>query len=196
LIQVAAILAAGASRRLGLPKQLLRLPNGLSLLQHSVQQALDAHVTACAVVTGRNAVVVADHLSGLPVSCIPSENAEEGVAASVRAAAAWAQRQRADALLLCVCDQPRLTSQHLAALLAASQRHRQPAASFYADKPAVPAVFTRPYFAQLRQLHGDQGAGALLAQAQHVELVVWPEGELDIDTVADWTKASALLQPR
>lgn len=171
-----------------MPKQLLRLPGGTSLLRHSVEQALAARPTACAAITGSNAVAVAQTLDGLSVELVPSQAPEEGVAASIRAATAWATAQHADALLLCVCDQPLLTAQHLSLLLEASRRRKRLAASFYAGVHGVPAVFPRAYFPRLRELHGDQGAGALLATAPHVEAVTWPDGELDIDTAADWAK--------
>jgi molybdenum cofactor cytidylyltransferase len=196
LIEVAAVLAAGASRRLGMPKQLLRLPSGTPLLRHSVEQALAAGPVACAAITGSNATAVAQTLDGLPVHLVPSQAPEEGIAASIRAATSWASAQHADALLLCVCDQPLLTARHLSALLEASRRRKRPAASFYAGAHAVPAVFPRAYFPRLHELHGDQGAGALLAAAPYVESVDWPEGELDIDTAADWARAALSLPDR
>ena len=179
-----------------MPKQLLRLPGGTPLLRHSVEQVLGAGPAACAAITGSNATVVAQTLDGLPVHLVQSQAPEEGIAASIRAATVWASEQHADALLLCVCDQPLLTAHHLSTLLEASRRRKRPAASFYAGVHAVPAVFPRAYFPRLRELHGDQGAGALLATTPYVELVDWPEGELDIDTAADWARATLNLPDR
>jgi CTP:molybdopterin cytidylyltransferase MocA len=194
--EVAAVLAAGSSSRLGVPKQLLRLPSGACLVRHSTEQALAVCPSACAVVAGKNAKAVEPSLQGLPVTLLPSEDPDEGIAASIRAAAAWADAQHASALLLCVCDQPLLSAQHLTALLETWRKRARPAASLYGGQRAVPAVFPSEYFPSLLALRGDRGAAALLRAAPSVALVPWPEGELDVDTPEDWAKVAGYTGPR
>ncbi|MDF3066573.1 MAG: nucleotidyltransferase family protein [Polyangiaceae bacterium] len=185
---VAAILAAGSSQRLGRPKQLLRLPSGTTLVRHTAEQVLQSGAQRCAVVLGAQADAVEHALGGLSFEARYSEDPAEGVAASLRAAAAWATEERANALLLCVCDQPRIGAAHLKALISTWREEQCAVASSYADKRAVPAVLPSEYFPALRALRGDADAATLLQKAVRVELIPWPDGELDIDTPSDADK--------
>lgn len=183
-----AVLAAGASRRLGAPKQMLRLPRGQTLLEHSMQALADSSVVRAGVVLADPATVMRTPPHVRHVERLVSENPAEGIAASVRAAAKWARFQQADALLICVCDQPAISAAHLDRLLMSFGDHRCPVASRYGGKNGVPAIFPRGYFDDLCTLGGDVGAAGLLRGAARVVGVEWPEGELDVDTHDDWQR--------
>jgi CTP:molybdopterin cytidylyltransferase MocA len=169
------ILAAGASTRMGAPKQLLAL-GGEPLVRAIAREALASRCTRVAVVLGAHADAIAPALDGLAVTIVRNEQWQEGMASSVRCAAAWAGE--ADALLLMVCDQPRLTAAHLDALIAAGPF----AASAYAGTLGVPALLPRRMYGALLRSEGDRGARGLLAGATPVP---WPDGELDLDTPTD-----------
>ena len=171
----AVILAAGTSRRLGRPKQLVEL-DGEPLVRRIARIAL----TACdpvAVVSG--AVPLDGPLSGLPVEIVENVFWTEGIASSIRAGIAWAEP--ADAAVLLTCDQVLLDTAHLRALLHASGDGRL-AASRYAGILGIPAVFPRAFFPVLLALSGDRGAQPLLEPAIPVD---WPAGARDLDTLAD-----------
>lgn len=184
-----AILAAGASRRLGQPKQLV-LIEGQPLVRHVVLLAQAAGCEQVAVVLGCHAQQVAAALSGMPCQLLDNVDWAEGVAASVRSAARWAEDQRFTALMLLVCDQLQLSAAHLVQLW--SEWHAAPeipVASAYAGTLGVPAIFPRAYYAALLQLRGDQGAGRLLRSgASRVTQIAWPAGESELDTPDDLTK--------
>lgn len=183
---VAAVLAAGSSRRLGAPKQLLPLGGDRSLVHHAAAEALASGAERVAVIVGAHAAAVSRAVADLDVELVNNLDHAEGLASSIRAAVAWARYSRARALLLSLCDQPRLSRLHLRRLLErARARDDWPAASFYAGKPAAPAVFPARYFDALFTLKGDQGAASLLRSSPELSLVAWPEGELDVDTRAD-----------
>ena len=176
----AAILAAGESRRLGRPKQLLPF-RGTTLLRAI---ACEACISACdrvAVVVGAHAASVAGTVQGLPVAVVPNVLWQEGMAASIRCAVAWAVRGGSDALALLVCDQPALNAAHLDRLVAEYRVHRHPIASRYAGALGVPAVFGAAEFPQLFALSGDIGARRVLA-ATRPHAVDWPDGACDVDT--------------
>ena len=174
------VLAAGASRRLQQPKQLL-LHRGEPLVRQAATAACQSNAATCAVVVGAHATAVSVALSGLPLEIIENGNFAEGLASSIRVALAWAEQRRCSALLLALCDQPRLTTAHLDRLIRA-HRGALTVASRYAGKNGVPALFPEARFAELAELRGDVGASALLNRNAPVTSVPWPEGELDVDT--------------
>ncbi|MEO7093942.1 MAG: nucleotidyltransferase family protein [Polyangiales bacterium] len=178
---VGAILAAGSSSRLGRPKQLVPVA-GEPLLRRTARLALATSCTATAVVVGAHAGEVTPAVAGLAVTTLVNEAWPEGVASSIRAATMWAEAQSASALLLMVCDQPRLTTEHLAALLAEHARTGAVVGSAYRGTVGVPAVFPASSFAALGALHGDRGARALLAGAAAIS---WDDGAVDVDSEAD-----------
>ena len=171
------ILAAGASRRLGYPKQLVA-PRGISLVRRAVTAAKDSRCDAVCVVTGAHAEAVAREADGAAV--VHNEGWEEGIASSIRCGVLWAEAAGHDVVVLCVCDQPRLSGAHIDALLGAFCGAA--VASRYSGTLGVPAVFGRAQFADLLTLTGDRGARRLLAGAAAVD---WPCGAVDVDTVDD-----------
>ncbi|HWC00134.1 MAG TPA: NTP transferase domain-containing protein [Bryobacteraceae bacterium] len=96
-----------------------------------------------------------------------------------------------DAVLLLVCDQPRLTAEHLRELLdrhAAGRTGGEIAitASTYAQRNGVPAVFSTKLLPELLAVTGDHGARDLIrAHARQVQGIPWAAGEFDIDRPED-----------
>ena len=185
----AIILAAGESRRLGQPKQLLKY-RGETLLARAVRLANEAGASAVLVVLGAN--FEATHAAIDASNAIPVHNDRwrQGIASSIEAGmrALSVCAPEADGVLLMGCDQPRLTADHLCALIAAfeSQSTAVIAASSYAGVQAVPAVFPRAAFAELSGLRGDKGARSVIeSAARPVVASEFPGGEVDIDSPAD-----------
>ncbi|HEY3668378.1 MAG TPA: nucleotidyltransferase family protein [Polyangiaceae bacterium] len=176
-----AILAAGASRRLGQPKQLL-LHRGQPLVRWAAQCVWQSKAARCAVVVGAQADAVRAALGALSLELIDNKEWQEGIASSIRAAVAWARDARCAALLLTLCDQPRLSSAHLDRLLLEHEWCGLAVGSGYGGKQGVPALFPQAYFEALGALRGDSGASALLNGEEPVASVPWPDGELDVDT--------------
>jgi xanthine dehydrogenase accessory factor len=179
-----ALLAAGSSLRLGQPKQLLR-QRGEPLVRRAMQQLMAANCQAFAAVVGYRAEDIATALSGLAITRLDNPAWDEGIASSLRVAVAWAQRTRADALLIAVCDQPRLSSSHLDALLRAQRSAGGCVASGYAGTCGVPAILDRSCFDELLALRGDRGAASVLRARPDLVVVDWPEGAEDVDTAED-----------
>lgn len=184
-----AILAAGASRRLGQPKQLVEVA-GQPLVRRAALLARAAGCEQIAVVVGCGAAQVAAAVSGAPCELLDNPAWQEGVAASVRTAARWAESQGFAALMLLVCDQLRLNAAHLQQLWSSWQADPgATVASSYGGTLGVPAIFPRAQFAALLQLHGDQGAARLLrAEPTRVLQLAWPDGEVELDTPDDLAK--------
>jgi CTP:molybdopterin cytidylyltransferase MocA len=172
----AVILAAGASTRLGEPKQLAML-GGERLLERAVRVAVEAGCTPVVVVLGAEAERILAECDFRTADVVINEAWREGMAASIRAGVA-AIAGVCDAAVVMTCDQPAVTADHLRKLAATCGE--VPAASAYAGRKGVPACFAAGHFAELMNLHGDAGARSLLESAQAVDL---ESGELDIDTL-------------
>jgi len=90
-------------------------------------------------------------------------------------------------VMVLVCDQPRLSAEHLRALLTQHRISAVPiTASVYAGKAGVPAVFAREVFPELAGLQGDRGARDLIRRhADRVEGIAWSDGSADLDVPED-----------
>jgi molybdenum cofactor cytidylyltransferase len=93
-----------------------------------------------------------------------------------------------DAVILMVCDQPALTSDHLLKLVRKfSEKKKSIIASGYANSGGVPVLFGRSFFSNLLLLGDEQGAKKIIQQfPDQVETVDFPEGALDLDTEEDY----------
>ena len=184
----AVLLAAGASSRMGTAKQLLRI-GGESLVRRAVQTALASRCDRVLVVVGAHADRVRTELAGLPLRIVEAADWQEGLSASIRCgvAAARSDPPSADAVVLMVTDQPRMTTSHLDALVdALAEEAAERVASGYAGTVGVPALFGRRHFDALCSLRGDRGAKDLLQEDMGTLVTVpFPDAAFDVDTPED-----------
>lgn len=188
----AIVLAAGASRRYGSPKQLLRY-RGEFLVARGVRLARLAGADAVCVVLGYRADPIRRALlqgCASPDETIVVTNPRwrDGMGRSL-ACGIRALPEKARAVLVCVGDQPLMQVEDLARLVAAwrGSPHTVVAAR-YAGKLGVPAVFPRRWFSGLRRLRGDRGAQALLASARGVIGVPMARAAFDLDRPKDFAE--------
>jgi molybdenum cofactor cytidylyltransferase len=181
----AIVLAAGASRRFGSPKQLVQFERR-PLIQRVIAGATELTGAAVSVVLGAYAAEIAATLPPGSASIIINRDWQEGIASSIRAAVARLPGA-CDGVLLLLADQPLVGSHSLNRLAAAWRRQpRSIIASRYGAITGVPAIFPRWCFSDLASLCGDQGARILLRRyADHVVRLANPEAEVDIDYPED-----------
>ncbi len=181
-----AVLAAGSSSRLGQPKQLVVF-RGDTLVRRAVSAARASMCDAVVAVVGAYASLVEADLLGSGAEIVASYDWRDGMGASIRAAAEWAIAREHDALVLAVCDQPRLDARCLDALVQAwlAASPDSSVASAYAGVLGVPALFPKARFRELSAIDPARGASALLRGAVNVARVAWPEGAFDVDTARD-----------
>jgi molybdenum cofactor cytidylyltransferase len=182
----AIILAAGASRRLGRPKQLL-MHGGETLLGRAIRLAHEAGAGPVYAVLGAHSERISASIVSNGATIVVNDGWEQGIASSIHAGLR-ALDTKALGVLILSCDQPRLTAEHLRTLIEALVAQSVPAivASIYAGAHGVPAVFPRATFGDLLALKGDRGARALMNHPPCPLIAVpFPGGETDIDEPDD-----------
>lgn len=167
------VLAAGSSARLGSPKQLVHL-DGETLLHRAARIAIEVAPTI--VIVRQDAAAIRDTLRDLDVTFVENEEAGEGMASSIRHAAAATD----DDLLITLCDQPLITSTHLRALATAGAPI---AATAYSGTAGVPAFFAAKFRDELLALRGDVGAKSVIEKHRDVLVTIpFEAAALDVDT--------------
>lgn len=184
------VLAAGASRRLGRPKQFVRIA-GTALITRAIATALALRPGWLGVVTGAQASRIAAQLKGLPVHLVRARDWRAGMGASLRAGVRRVPRQ-ASRILVMTVDQWAIGPRDLARLLRTPARHA--AGAGYRDIIGVPAVFPAGLRPLLLRLGGDAGARALLA-APGVTRVPMPDAALDLDRPGDRPRSLRAARP-
>lgn len=181
------VLAAGSSRRLGRPKQLLPY-RGRPLLEAALGTARSCGADQLLVALGGASQDVRRQvdLTGFEIADNPAFTT--GCSSSI-AAAVPALAGDTDVLVLLLGDQPGVTVDAVRRLLAG--RGDAPlAVSRYDDGVGHPFAFGREVLPALRLLHGDKAVWKLLEQraAEVVEVRVPGPVPLDVDTQADYDR--------
>lgn len=183
------ILAAGASRRLGRPKQLLEI-DGRTLLRRTAELALSAAAGPVLVVLGARAEEMRPELAGLKVETIENPDWAEGMSTSLRAGIRRLETEQPPvaAVLVLLVDQPRVNIQLLDRLIRLYEERKPPVvASRYNGLNGVPAVFDRSLWEELKNIEGDRGARRVIRRYEKdMAIVDFPPAAEDIDTPEDW----------
>ena len=174
------VLAAGGSRRLGRPKQLVRCL-GEPLVRRAVRIAASLGPLWIGVVVGARAARVAAALRGSGAELVHAARWRDGLAASLAAGVRHTPRP-ARRLLVITVDQWRVSAADLARLMGAGRRGA--AAAAYGGRLGVPAVFPRRFWPALSRLRGDRGAYALLERGP-ATAVPMAAAAIDLDTPAE-----------
>jgi molybdenum cofactor cytidylyltransferase len=181
------VLAAGGSKRLGRPKQLL--PYGrATLLDHVLDTARSCPFDQLLCVIGGAAGDVRSTVDFGGVGVVENPDFGEGCSSSI-AAALDAVDPRCDVLVLMLGDQPEVTADTVAKLVA-GRGDAPVAACAYSDGRGHPLAFSRSLFAELASLHGDKAVWKLLDRHEAVAAGVPVDGPTprDVDTWDDYAQ--------
>jgi len=194
------VLAAGASSRMGTPKQLL--PIGQStLLDHVLAEALQSNLEMVVLVLGFKAEAIVkglkSNLRHPKLKVIQNKNYSQGISSSLISGLSVVEKD-SEGVMILLGDMPHITANLINLLL---HRYEQSplclAAVSSGGKRTHPVIIGRPFFSALHELRGDEGAKALFAEhAGHV-CMVEPFGEYDdsdIDTRDDYLELRRKLE--
>jgi molybdenum cofactor cytidylyltransferase len=195
----AVILAAGASTRLGKPKQLLQW-QGQTLLRSIAETAIAADCSPIVVVLGAYNEQIRAEVSDLPVQVVENSRWQMGIGSSIAAGvqALLHHSNTVSAAILLLCDQPLVSWQTIQQLKSIYYFTNKPiVASSYQNTIGVPALFQAQLFPELVKLQPFAGAKSVIQRyLDVVEILDFPSGEVDIDTPQDYQWAlSNFLMP-
>jgi molybdenum cofactor cytidylyltransferase len=173
------------SRRFGSTKQLQKI-DGVPMVRRAAALARAVCGEKSLLVAGfdhENIVTAADKQCQFIAI---NESYADGIGSSI-ACAARSLAPSADALLILLADQPRISEDHLNALLGAwSGDDNEIVATSFAGVQGPPILLPRSSFPKLVELDGDIGAKKLLQDSDYqVKSVKFDEAAVDIDVPED-----------
>ena len=151
------LLAAGAGRRMGIPKALLRDPDGTTWLARSVTALLDGGCASVTVVLGAAADDAAALVPAGPVSVVVADDWAEGMSASLRTGLA-ALPSGPDSAVVSLVDLPDVDAAVVRRVAAAAGTDALARAA-YDGVPGHPVLLGRDHWAEVAATAtGDAGA--------------------------------------
>ena len=189
---VGLVLAAGAGRRMGGPKALVRLTvGGPALVETAVARVAAAGCDQVVVVVGAagGAVAALVAATGTGAEVVHAPDWDEGMGASLRAGLTHLERGDADLALVTLVDLPDVTAEVVQRVVAtaAPDGRAALARAAYGGVPGHPVAIGREHWpAVITSAHGDRGARDHLRATPHrlVECGDLATGR-DLDTAVD-----------
>jgi molybdenum cofactor cytidylyltransferase len=191
------VLAAGLSRRMGTPKQLLRLGDK-TMLERTLENVRGSSVDETVLVLGAAADEIRYALALDGVRVVINQEFHAGMAASLRKGLS-ALSPSVQAAFIVLADQPFVRPSTLDHLIAVHQKIRpQIMIPLYRGFRGNPVLLDGAVFPEVMHLTGDIGCRAIFGA--HTESIHKLEVDdvgvlIDIDSEEDWRKLSSLEGP-
>tara|TARA_B110000003_G_scaffold152808_3_gene153541 strand:- start:11759 stop:12349 length:591 start_codon:yes stop_codon:yes gene_type:complete len=153
------ILAAGESKRMGEPKQLLPYNNS-TLLLHSIEQAAGIKYSDIFIVIGAHFTNIFKSIRGQKATILMNNNWQDGMGSSLsKGIELIKKKDKYDRVLVTLSDLPLVNREHYEELIALSDSSRKRIVlTSYEDISGVPAIFDKSLFNELSILSNNEGA--------------------------------------
>lgn len=180
----AVVVAAGASSRMSVIKQLLPWKN-TTMLGYVIKQLEEAGADHVFVVLGAHEKEILKNIDSSNISIIHNKDWSQGMGTSIATSLTYFKDQQLefDGLLVAACDQPLVKLMHYKKLINSCINDDRIIASSYNAGIGVPVVFGRTYFDELSTLKHDVGAKSVVKN--HLDRLIQidaPEAAIDLDT--------------
>jgi molybdenum cofactor cytidylyltransferase len=184
----AILLAAGESKRMGEPKQLMPLGKH-TLLEQAIDNLLNSPVDETIVVVGHKAEEITRAIATKPVKIMFNPNYQQGMSTSIVAGLILVD-PASQAVMLALGDQPLVESRTINQLIDAFNSHGKGiAVPTHRGKRGHPIIFNIKYKAELLELEGDIGGREIIKNHPDdvLEVAVDSTGVItDINTQEDY----------
>ena len=188
----AILLAAGESKRMGRPKQMLAW-KGKTLLRHVLENLIHSTVDEIILVLGHEAEAIQKSLTEFQIKIVINPDYQQGMASSLRQGL-LAMDPGSEAFLVVLADQPGIDPEIINQIIHKFQRadpRRGIARPVYRGLQGHPVLIGVRYLQEALQLQGDVGARQILMNHPEdiLEIEADQEGILkDIDTHEEYQK--------
>lgn len=183
------ILAAGLSKRMGVPKQLLDI-HGEFLLVKVIKEALAVENVTVTVVLGAHKELIFPKLKGLPINIVENSVWHSGMASSIirGLAGAYLMDKSLEQVIISTADMPEVSSHYFDLLLKTAEKtKRNIVASKYQNIIGVPALMKKGMFNNLLELKGDEGARQIFEiNKNDIKTLIFDGLGIDLDTKDDY----------
>lgn len=182
------VLAAGTSSRMQSMKQLEKI-NGTTLLNISLEKAIQLQKHDVYCVLGANATQIEKSIVNKEVTCIYNENYSQGLSTSIVTGLNYFIKKTLnyEAVFILLADQPAIAIDYLKSMVQLHQKNpKKIIASKYGNSYGVPALFPQIYFNDLLEIQKDKGAKKFM-ENNRTKIVTsdLKTDFTDIDTVED-----------
>jgi molybdenum cofactor cytidylyltransferase len=196
------ILAAGASTRMGKPKQLLPV-QGTTLLERVITEALNSLLNKVFLILGYRAEEIKNALSGVllnkKLKIIENKAYAQGISTSIIAGVSEVA-DTYDHVMLLLADMPCINARLIDLLLRRYLDSHLPLGAIQIkSKRSHPVIFSRRLYPELMELRGDVGGRALFRKYRDQACLVDPGfsyDDSDIDTPEDYADFNTSLARR
>ncbi|MCM5661992.1 nucleotidyltransferase family protein [Galbibacter mesophilus] len=177
------ILAAGASKRMKQPKQLLPWSNS-TLLEYIIANANNIKRGDVFTVLGANAELITNTIN-IESTVLLHRKWEQGMGSSIAFGVSEIEKSQYDGVLIILADQPFVNTAYLNQLLDTFNQDKvNIVASRFHGNVGVPAIFSSEYFNDLKALNRDYGAKDIIKNHfQDVKTIQADDLVIDIDTI-------------
>jgi molybdenum cofactor cytidylyltransferase len=195
----AVVLAAGKSTRMGVVNKLLLEIDGCSMVEHVIKALEDSNANEIIVVTGYQDEHIRAALKGHDIRFVFNPEYASGLSTSL-VTGLNALGHEVDGVLMCLGDMPRVTADNINQLVDAFNPDAgdEICVPVYQGKRGNPVLWSRRFFSEMSEVHGDVGAKHLIGEYEEsvCEVMMAEAGVLiDFDTQQAVKDANHNLTP-
>lgn len=184
------ILAAGESKRMGVPKQILPI-FGVPMLKYFVDEVLDTEAHPVTVVVGANKTKIVPLLENIPIGIIDNPEWQKGMGSSIKMGlvGSYLITKGFDGLIFMTSDMPFVNSAMINKLIETAREFPEKTiiASKYSGTLGIPVLYKKERFEDILDMKAEHGAKQFFNKyPEEIVTVDFDLGAVDLDTKEDY----------